>query len=278
MISKNIERIRKFNRISQRELGRRIKMSGQYIAKIEKNQRNPPIDTLKKISSALDVELIEILSRPKILPELFWDTILKNNITPKELMESSKLSLRDIEDVLVNYANTFTTVIFDENNIFSLGKILGFSKAFCEKRIVFDRETRCSLSLEESNDIFNSLGFKFFDWRRKHDFLTGRSYNPLYSKNFTVDEALYIVKKTFNDHNFNILLSEIIKLNTLGKQKLIDYSKDLLEMPKYQKQIWEEEGKEYLMPNVAHEIEGDFTEEDYKQDEDIMMDDEFWSK
>ncbi|WWU65181.1 helix-turn-helix transcriptional regulator [Clostridium baratii] len=73
-------------------------------------------------------------------------------------------------------------------------------------------------------------------------------------------------------------IEDLRKLNDMGKKKVITYTKDLTEMPKYQKQIWEEEGKEYLMPKAAHELEGDFTEEDYKHDEDIMMDDEFWSK
>lgn len=76
----------------------------------------------------------------------------------------------------------------------------------------------------------------------------------------------------------NKLLDDFDKLNDTGKKKVISYTKDLTEMPKYQKQIWEEEGKEYLMPNAAHEIEGDFTEEDYKHDDDIMKDDDFWNK
>lgn len=88
--------------------------------------------------------------------------------------------------------------------------------------------------------------------------------------------------KFANNHNKsffeNKLLDNFDKLNDTGKKKVITYTKDLTEMPKYQKQIWEEEGKEYLMPKAAHELEGDFTEEDYKHDEDIMMDDEFWSK
>lgn len=66
------------------------------------------------------------------------------------------------------------------------------------------------------------------------------------------------------------------KLNDIGKKKVIAYTKDLIEMPKYQKQLWEEEGKEFLMPNAAHEKEGKFTKEDYKHDDDIMKDDDFW--
>ncbi|MDT9336923.1 hypothetical protein P3F01_11120 [Clostridium perfringens] len=61
------------------------------------------------------------------------------------------------------------------------------------------------------------------------------------------------------------LLENYNKLNKFGKNKVINYTKDLIEMPKYQKdnnvtalhkrekQIWEEPGKEYLMPIACHD-------------------------
>ncbi|EJT6152832.1 helix-turn-helix transcriptional regulator [Clostridium perfringens] len=60
-------------------------------------------------------------------------------------------------------------------------------------------------------------------------------------------------------------IEDLRKLNTEGKDKVITYTKDLIEMPKYQKennvtaipkrkkQIWEEPGKEYLMPIACHD-------------------------
>ncbi|MGG7099171.1 helix-turn-helix domain-containing protein, partial [Clostridium sardiniense] len=106
------------------------------------------------------------------------------------------------------------------------------------------------------------------------------------SKYKTKEEELEIHKSKMlefaNKHNKNFyeknLLDSFNKLNDIGKKKVITYTKDLIEMPKYQKQIWEEEGKEYLMPNAAHEIEGNFIEEDYQHDDDIMKDDDFWNK
>lgn len=59
-------------------------------------------------------------------------------------------------------------------------------------------------------------------------------------------------------------IEDLRKLNDIGKNKVITYTKDLIEMPKYQKennvtalpkkekQIWEEPGKEYLMPIACH--------------------------
>lgn len=59
-------------------------------------------------------------------------------------------------------------------------------------------------------------------------------------------------------------IEDLRKLNDIGKNKVINYTKDLIEMPKYQKdnvttlhkrekQIWEEPGKEYLMPIACHD-------------------------
>ncbi|EOU1686752.1 helix-turn-helix domain-containing protein [Clostridium perfringens] len=78
------------------------------------------------------------------------------------------------------------------------------------------------------------------------------------------------------------------QLNNEGQNKVINYTKDLLDNPKYkkennitplpkkEKQIWEEQGKEYLMPIASHDKEGNFTEEDYKHDDDLMNDEYLW--
>lgn len=47
--------------ISQRELGRRIDKTGQFISLIEKGTNKPSIDTLKDIAEALDVSMIDLI-------------------------------------------------------------------------------------------------------------------------------------------------------------------------------------------------------------------------
>lgn len=47
--------------ISQRELGRRIDKTGQFISLIEKGTNKPSIDTLKDIAEALDVSIIDLI-------------------------------------------------------------------------------------------------------------------------------------------------------------------------------------------------------------------------
>ena len=87
----------------------------------------------------------------------------------------------------------------------------------------------------------------------------------------------------------NELLDNFNKLNKIGKDEAIkrikeltfinDYTIDdnkVVEVPKKEKQIWEEPGKEYLMPKASHDKDGEFTEEEYKHDDDLMNNDDLW--
>lgn len=87
----------------------------------------------------------------------------------------------------------------------------------------------------------------------------------------------------------NILLNSFNKLNEKGKneaikrvQELTELSKykkednKIVELPKREKQIWEEPGKEHLMPIASHDKDGEFTEEEYKHDDDLMNNYHLW--
>lgn len=88
----------------------------------------------------------------------------------------------------------------------------------------------------------------------------------------------------------NILLETFTTLDINDKNKVIDYSKLLssqdkykkeennkvVELPTKKKEIWEEEGKEHLMPIASHDRNGEFTEEDYKHDDDLMDNEDLW--
>lgn len=87
----------------------------------------------------------------------------------------------------------------------------------------------------------------------------------------------------------NILLNSFNKLNEEGKneaikrvQELTELSKykkednKVVELPKREKQIWEESGKEHLMPVTSHDRNGEFTDEEYNLDDNLMDDEDFW--
>lgn len=86
------------------------------------------------------------------------------------------------------------------------------------------------------------------------------------------------------------LLVNFDNLDNEDKNRVVDYTKllsnqdkykkkenKIVELPKKEKQIWEGPGKEHLMPSAAHAKKGNFSEEDYKHDMDIMNDDDFWN-
>lgn len=59
-IGENIKRIRKERGLTQEELGKSIDISGVAIMRYEKGQREPKIETIKKIASALGVSEYEL--------------------------------------------------------------------------------------------------------------------------------------------------------------------------------------------------------------------------
>lgn len=86
-----------------------------------------------------------------------------------------------------------------------------------------------------------------------------------------------------------ILLDSFNKLNKEGKNeaikrveeltyisKYIEENTNVIELPKSEKQVWEEPGKEHLMPIASHDRNGEFTEEEYQHDDDLMDDEDFW--
>lgn len=61
MLGDNIKNFRENLKISQRELGRRINKTGQFISLIEQGKSNPSIDALGEISNVLGVDVSKLL-------------------------------------------------------------------------------------------------------------------------------------------------------------------------------------------------------------------------
>ena len=90
------------------------------------------------------------------------------------------------------------------------------------------------------------------------------------------EKQLLISFNKLNEDGKNEAIKRVDELTELSKYKKEENNK-VIELPKKEKQIWEEPGKEHLMPSAAHAKKGDFSEEDYKHDMDIMNDDDFWN-
>lgn len=70
----------------------------------------------------------------------------------------------------------------------------------------------------------------------------------------------------------NLLLSSFDKLNELGKEEALKRVGELTEIGKYT------EDKSYLEPLAAHDKDGNFTEEDYKRDMEVISNDDLWNE
>ena len=61
MLGDNIKKFREDLKISQRELGRRINKTGQFISLVEQGKSNPSVEVLNKISNELGVSIDELI-------------------------------------------------------------------------------------------------------------------------------------------------------------------------------------------------------------------------
>lgn len=95
-----------------------------------------------------------------------------------------------------------------------------------------------------------------------------------HNKNFFENQLLDSFNK-LNDEGKNEAIKRVEELTELSKYKKEDDNK-VVELPKKEKQIWEEKGKEHLMPIASHDRNGEFTDEEYNLDDDLMDDEDFW--
>lgn len=102
--------------ISQRELGRRIGMTGQMISKIEQNKTYPSYETILKIASALSISASELMPSKndeasvilKNMAQVFDNSTLSNMqcikpLNRTQIIESFRniaLSIPNLSDVL----------------------------------------------------------------------------------------------------------------------------------------------------------------------------------
>jgi len=116
-------------------------------------------------------------------------------------------------------------------------------------------------------------------YKNKEEELTAHKNKMLqfakkHNKNFFENQLLDSFNK-LNDEGKNEAIKRVEELTELSKYKKEDDNK-VVELPKKEKQIWEEEGKEHLMPIASHDRNGEFTDEEYNHDDDLMDDEDFW--
>ncbi|WP_195264065.1 transcriptional regulator [Clostridium sp. 1001275B_160808_H3] len=158
----------------------------------------------------------------------------------------------------MNNENTSTRLnqIMKERNLRQVD-LLEMVKPFCEKY---------NVKINKS-DISQYLSGKVKPGQEKLSMLgMALNINETWLMGYEVPkEKQFIIEKPTLSESEVLLLKNFNTLNTSGKSKLIEYSNDLIETPKYiediktidlskkEKQIWEEKEKEHLMPIACHD-------------------------
>lgn len=250
-------------RYTGKMLADEVGISRSYLGDIESGRATPNQIILSKIADVFDVDL--------------WD-IIGNNIDLEIDNTPSK------EDLSNQKLNSIIKKIDGNTAIKSWIKDTELKSALLE--LIYNNnydlleELRNNIKLLATNE---SLDFKKLNNIKPDEYsleanLIESKYTTKYY-NFLVNKIIMLinmeVNKTKSIYKTTQDCSEQIpsnnKTNKLKKEEEIK----VIEVPKKEKQIWEEE-KEYLMPIASHDKKGDFTEEDYKHDEDIMKNDDLW--
>lgn len=126
-----IKELRKNKGLSQKELAHLLNVSPAYIQQIEAGKKNPSVSTLKRIASALEVELSVLLDNHKQ-----EESIPNNNIN-----SSSYIPLNYLNK-LFDYINNNISISDKVDNVYLLENI--YKSAFQHLK-------------NESNDMLNKL-------------------------------------------------------------------------------------------------------------------------
>lgn len=89
-LKENIKYYRSHNKWSQQELAERSDVSTSYIAEIELGRRSPSLNTILKISTALEIETYQLL----INPDKHENEVVK--LFSKELLNRIKEDIKDL--------------------------------------------------------------------------------------------------------------------------------------------------------------------------------------
>lgn len=231
MLKDNLKILRESLNISQRELGKRIEMTGQYIAQIEKGQRNPTHATLEKIASKLDVELSELLERPKFICEFFLDRVNDKGISHEVLIKQFKLCDYDLRDIFLDPNKTNDNLL---NAYYSIGEYLGFDAVFLERRKYIDPEIINSIhDSEKEYELIISLNNSYNFWVNEdiifsfdfHEYFNHKGYfNHTKSipsqNNFSLSDINNLFRSTLID------ILKFAKSSTVIKYGLDDFTTD----------------------------------------------------
>ncbi|MGG5460004.1 helix-turn-helix domain-containing protein [Clostridium sp. B9] len=249
-LGEKIRELRLSKKNTIKDLANFLGVTEQAVSQYERDIRIPNYSTLNSIANFFDIETID----------LFPKDLVKNSIP-----------------CLVPLLNLIDIKISDDTDL----------KWNDIKGLTLEEVTELILFLDSlANKIINKRLSKKMN---NEEIVVKKLIFPETKKSFTrviIDNDLNIITNYFVGLNNNTLLNKVNDIwNDKGLTGALNLTiEDLKEeketnitpLPKKEKQIWEEEGKEYLMPIASHDKDGNFTEEEYKHDDDLMNDEDIW--
>lgn len=188
----------------------------------------------------------------------------------KELILSKYKSLREFTLKIEMPYSTLDTILkrgVDKANIINILKICNELNISANKLAIGIIEY-----INTKNNITNNN-------LSKEETTLLENYNKLDSedKNKVVDYTTLLSNqdkyKAINETNDEITATKANVINTDNNKEDDEFTK-VLEARRKAEQYFKE--NPHLMPIASHDKEGDFTEEDYKHDDDIMTNDDLW--
>ena len=272
MLGDRIKYLRNNSGLTQEELCEEVKIAQSTLAMLESNKRKSAgKKTLLKLSEFFGVSINYFLI------EEFWNIKEREEIKKKskEIIEG-KYSIDEKISAAINMYKAYYYRSLESSD-------------FNNKHAKLNDFIAMMLNQKNTNEYLPSDVYEELVKRYgiKEGIKNGSSYficNNTPLKNITTPTV-----KSYSDDekklidNYNKLnnkgkieaIKRVVELTELSKYKKEDDNK-VVELPKKEKQIWEEEGKEHLMPIASHDRNGEFTEEEYNHDDDLMDDEDFW--
>lgn len=152
MLGDNLKKFRTEMGISQRELGRRVGKTGQYISYLENNKNtNPSLDVLTQISKVLNINTNDLIGFA-----INIEMHESERITPKgqKLQDNSDL----LKQTITNASNLRTYYLAGDNT-----------------QLIIDLKNELLVDIMESDEFFSGI-------------LNSNDFEKLRNKNYTIDD------------------------------------------------------------------------------------------
>lgn len=94
-LAARVKQLRRAHRLTQEQLAERAGLSYKFIGEIERGSGNPSLDTLRKISLAFSIDVIELFGRPEKVP------------TPQELYALTAKEFQMVREALQSADRVF---------------------------------------------------------------------------------------------------------------------------------------------------------------------------